>query len=102
MNQKNLSDATMLFEIIGKYVPENPNEEMLDYINEIFENIKKDNNYDSYFEAILLMTGKSFGALGQMNPVDVLELFITSLMDWHIVELVAFFRNVGYSNDRPA
>lgn len=98
-NTADLSNATKLFTILGKYIPDVPNEDYLDYINEIFENIKKDGNYNAYFEAVQLMTGATYNTLTQQEPQDVLELFINSLMEWHIVELTAFFRNIGYKND---
>ena len=99
MTDKNLDSAIKLFTIIGKYIPDVPNEDYLDYINEIFENIKKDGNYNAYFDAIQLMTGVTFNTLSLSEPQDVLELFINSLIEWQIVELVAFFRNIGYKND---
>jgi hypothetical protein len=100
MSTQDLSNATKLFTILGKYIPDVPNEDYLDYINEIFENIKKDGNYNAYFEAVQLMTGATYNTLTQQEPQDVLELFISSLMEWHIVELTAFFRNIGYRDDR--
>jgi hypothetical protein len=99
MNSPDLNNATRLFSILGKYVPDVPNEDYLDYINEIFENIKKDGNYNAYFDAVQLMTGATYNILTKQEPQDVLELFINSLVEWHIVELVAFFRNIGYKND---
>jgi hypothetical protein len=99
MNSPDLNNATKLYQILGKYVPEVPNEDYLDYINAIFENIKKDENYNAYFDAVQLMTGATYNILTRQEPQDVLELFINSLVEWHIVELVAFFRNIGYSND---
>ena len=96
MNIPDLNNAVKLYEILGKYVSDIPNDDYLDYINTIFENIKKDGNYNVYFDAIELMTGKTYEELGKMDSMDVLNLFIKSLMDWHIVELIAFFRNVGY------
>jgi hypothetical protein len=96
MNTPDLNNATKLFEILGKYIPEVPDEESLDYVNSIFENIKESGNYNAYFDAIQVMTGETFDTLTQKQPADVLELFIEALVDWHIVELVAFFRSVGY------
>lgn len=95
-NTADLSNATKLYEILGKYIPVVPDEEYLDYINAIFENIKISGNYNAYFDAVQLMTGATYNTLTQQEPQDVLELFINSLMEWHIVELVAFFRNIGY------
>ena len=99
MSTQDLNEATRLYEILGKYVPAIPDEDYLDYINAIFDNIKKDGNYNAYFDAIQLMTGATYNTLTQREPTDVLELFIKSLMEWHIVELIAFFRNIGYKND---
>jgi len=99
MNTQDLNEATKLYELLGNYVPSIPNEDYLDYINVIFENIKESGNYNAYFDAIQLMTGATYNTLTQQEPSDVLELFISSLVEWHIVELVAFFRNIGYRND---
>ena len=96
MNTPSLNNATRLYEILGKYVPEVPQEEYLDYINAIFDKIKEDGNYNVYFDAIQLMTGETFETLTQKEPTDVLELFIQSLIDWRIIELIAFFKSVGY------
>src|SRR4030042_6599083 len=98
-NTADLSNATKLYQMLGKYVPSVPNEDYLDYINEIFENIKKDGNYNAYFDAVQLMTGATYNILINQEPQEVLQLFINSLVEWHIVELVAFFRNIGYRND---
>ena len=98
-NTADLNNATKLFSILGKYVPDTPSEDYLDYINEIFENIKKDGNYNAYFDAVQLMTGATYNILINQEPQEVLQLFINSLVEWHIVELVAFFRNIGYRND---
>ena len=96
MNTPSLNNATRLYEILGKYIPEVPQEEYLDYINAIFDKIKEDGNYNVYFDAIQLMTGETFETLTQKEPTDVLELFIKSLIDWRIIELIAFFKSVGY------
>jgi hypothetical protein len=102
MNIPDLNKATQLYEILGKYVPVIPNENYLDYINAIFENIKEDGNYRAYFDAIQLMTGKDYDELTRQEPIDVLEIFIQSLIEWKIIELIAFYRNVGYGNDRSS
>lgn len=96
MSTHDLNEATQLYETIGKYLPEVPDDKVLDYINSIIENIKKSGKYEVYFDAIQLMTGETFDTLTKRDPQDVLELFINSLVEWHIVELSAFFRSVGY------
>ncbi len=96
MNTLNLDKAIRLYEMIGKYIPEVPDDDMLDYVYKILDNIKNGDNPDIYFDALELMTGKGYDELSQSQPVPVLELFMESLMEWHIIELVAFFRNVGY------
>jgi len=93
---QNLNKATKLYEIIGKYVPDMPNENYLDYIDTIVENIKQSGNYAVYIDAIQLMTGIEGKDLLQQSPEDVLILFVNSLAEWHIVELIAFFRSVRY------
>jgi hypothetical protein len=99
MSTQSLNDAVKLYEVLGKYAPKIVPEEYLDYLKEILANIRESGNYDAYFYAIVLMTGTPFEELEKSNPEDVLELFIEALTEWHIVELIAFFRNVGYRND---
>lgn len=99
VNTPDLNNAVKLYEVIGKYVPVEPNDDYLDYINAIFENIKQSGNYNAYFDAIQIMTGATYNTLTSQEPQEVLQLFINSLIEWHIVELIAFFRNIGYRND---
>lgn len=96
MNTQSLNEATKLYEIIGKYVPDVLPEDLLDYVNEILENIKQSGNYDAYLDALQLMTGKTQEDIVKLHSEDILNLFIKSLMEWHIIELAAFFRNIGY------
>lgn len=95
MPTQNLSDAVRLFVLLGKYIPDIPGENYLDYVNIILENIKQSGNYNVYPDAIRIMTGKEID-ISLLDAQDVLELFIQSLAEWHIVELVTFFRSVGY------
>lgn len=98
MPTQSLSDAIQLYEVLGKYIPDVPSEHYLDYINAILENIKQSGNYRVYMDAIHIMTGERVDTAKQ-DSLDVLNLFIQSLAEWHIVELVAFFRSVGYKHD---
>lgn len=102
MNTQNLNDATRLYEVIGKFVPDELMEDDLDYINTILENIKNGGNPEVYLDAIQLMTKISKSKLLQKEPTEVLTVFIKSLAEWHIVELVLFFRSIGYKDERPA
>ena len=96
---QNLNDATRLYEVLGKYVPSVPNEEYLDYVNTILENIKQSGNYYAYIDAVQIMTGTDRDELLKQSPEDVLVTFMKELSEWHILELVAFFRGIGYKND---
>lgn len=96
MNTQNLSDAVRLYELIGKYIPEVPDDNILDYVYKILDNIKNGDDPDVYFNALELMTGKEYDELSQSQPVPILELFMESLIAWHIIELAAFFRNIRY------
>lgn len=97
MNTLNLNKATQLYEIIGKYIPEVPgDDDVFGYVYKILENIKNGDSPEDYFYALELMTGKGYDELSNSQPVPVLELFIDSLMEWHIIELASFFKSVGY------
>ena len=100
INTANLNNATILYETIGKYVPTYPDlpDDIYDFIGKIISNIQKSNDYTAYLNAIQLMTGTTFNILKELSSDDILELFTRGLMEWRIIELTEFFRDIGYQN----
>jgi len=97
-NQQTLNKALQLYDILGKYIPAEYSDDYFDYANKILDNIQKGNPED-YFTSIQLMTDVSRNVLEVSQPVEVLELFMRALVEWRIIELVEFFRDIGYTND---
>ena len=98
--QANLNDATLLYETIGKYVPkwdELP-DNVYDFIGKIISNIQEKQDYKAYLNSIQIMTGVTFNVLKESTSDEILDLFVNGLMEWRIIELVEFFREVGYQN----
>jgi len=97
-NLQPLNKATYLYEVIGKYIPSHYDEDYFAFAGKIVENLQKGNPED-YFTAIQIMTDVSRNTLELSEPTDVLELFMRALVEWRIIELVEFFREIGYPND---
>jgi hypothetical protein len=72
MPTQSLSDAIRLYESLGKYVPDIPNEDYLDYVNTILENIKQSGNYQVYVDAIQIMNHGETN-FSEMDSMDVLN-----------------------------
>lgn len=99
-NQFQINDAIRLYEILGKYIPPRINfgDDSLAFAGKIIENLQNGNPED-YFTAIEIMTGASRNVLENSEPGDVFNLFIRALVEWRIIELVEFFKEIGYPND---
>ncbi len=99
-NPPNLNDALHLYELIGKYVPlyKKGEKDSLKFIRTIVDNIQENKDYDAYLKTIELMTGTTFNVLQSSSSDEILDLFIRGLVEWRIIELVEFFREVGYQN----
>jgi hypothetical protein len=80
MNPLNLNKAFQLHDIIGKYLPENEEDiDALAFIGTIVKNIKDSENHRDYVDAVMLMSGKTWEEIKEMQYDEVLELFISGL-----------------------
>jgi hypothetical protein len=98
-NQQQISTAIQLYEVLGKYIPSRMDfhDDYLAFASKIVSNLKEGNPED-YFTSIQIMTGVSQNVLENSESVDVFDLFIHALIEWRIIELVEFFREIGYQN----
>jgi len=96
----NLNNASLLYDVLGKHIPPIPilPEDYLDFIDGIIGSIQQNQDYDAYYKAIQILTGVTPEIIQVSTPEDVLDLFINGLSEWRIVDLVGFFRNLGYEN----
>lgn len=100
-NQTNLNNALRLYEILGKYVPapKDIDEDYLKFIDKIVTNIQEHEDHQAYLDAIEIMSGATSNTLLASTPEQVLDLFMHGLIEWRIIELVQFFRDIGYQHD---
>lgn len=98
---QSLSKAFHLYQLLGKHIPEFSDipDNYLDFIGRIITSIKEKQDYSVYFDAIQIMNDVTYNTLSSTDPNEVLRLFSDGLIEWKIVELVRFFREVGYPDD---
>ena len=97
MKPLTLDKALQLHEILGLHIPEFEEDNALEFIGKIVDNIRQSNQHKDYVDAVMLMSGKEWDEVKQMNSEDVLELFIAGLMENKIVYLKDFCKKMGYS-----
>jgi len=99
MNPLTLDKAFHLYDLIGKYLPEaNEDADALEFIGTIVNNIKVSKNHRSYVDAVMLMSGKSWEEIKEMQYDEVLGLFISGLSTNKIIELKSFCELIGYND----
>lgn len=100
-NPANLNNALKLYDVLGKYVPQlqDIGEDYLEFIDKIIENVQASADQQAYLDAVMIMTGATSNTLLSSTPEEVLGLFMRGLIEWRIVELVQFFRDIGYQHD---
>jgi hypothetical protein len=95
----NLKKATELFLLIGKYIPEEIDEDMLNFISKILKNIQSSGEVGDYLKATSMMTGFTEVDLTEnYSPKEVLEIFTEGLVANKVIGMVDFFKKIGFSN----
>jgi len=99
MKPLNLEKALELYNIIGKFLPENPEigTEILDFVGIIIENIKQSGEYRRYVEAVSIMSGKEISDILEFEYQIILELFIKGLVENRILDLKEFIEGLEYA-----
>lgn len=95
MKPLNLPEALELYEIIGKHIPEETDDEILDFVGKIVSNIRISGEHRDYVKAVSILTGQSIDELLQVPPENILELFIEGLSDNKIIYLKEFSESIG-------
>ena len=99
MNPLTLDKALQLYDIIGKYLPEIEEDiDAMEFIGTIVKNVKEGNQHKDYTDAIMLMSGKAWEEIRDMEFDEVLELFISGLAENKVIELKSFCNTMEYSN----
>jgi hypothetical protein len=92
MKPLNLEKALQLYDIIGKFLPQNSEigTEILDFVGIIVENIIQSGNHTDYIKAVELMTGMEKQTILHSDPVEILKLFTQCLIENRILDLKEF------------
>ena len=98
MKPLTLDEALRLHEILGSHIPEFEEDDALEFIGKIVSNIRQSNQHKDYVDAVMLMSGKEWDEVKQMEHEEVLELFIVGLTDNKIVQLKSFCDKVGFNH----
>lgn len=96
MKTLNLKKALELYDLLGEYLPENLEDDLLKVINEMVDDIA-DDNPGVYADAICLMTDKSLEELNEFSTSFLLELFVGGLVVNNIIGLREFCRKINYA-----
>ena len=96
MKPLNLRNALALYDVLGKYVPEETYEDGLEFVGKIVENIISANKHKDFVQALLLMTNSSKEDLLTLDGSNTVSLFIECLTDNKFMDLLEFCRKVGY------
>lgn len=96
----NLKDALLLYDLIGKHVPKNidENTDVLNFVGKIINSIIDTNEHKRYIEAIILTSGKSQNEILSLEINDAVILFSEGLIANHIVLLCKFCEDLGYGS----
>jgi len=98
MEALTLSKAIELYELLGKHVPkvEDENMDALDFIDKIVHNIRESKQPKDYTDAIMLMSGRDWEELKELEFDKVLSLFIEGLFINRIMKLKMFCEITGF------
>lgn len=94
-----LEKAIELYEVLEEFLPAIDLEsfDLLEFIDEMIDNMESANKQRVYLEAVSLMTGYPIkGLLENHEPKDVLKYFIDGLIENKIVDLVDAMEKLGY------
>lgn len=87
-----------LYEILGTHIPDiNEDDDWLEFVGKITSSITKSGQYENYTDAIMLMSGKPWKEIKQLESEEVLDLFVEGLSANKIVKLKVFCDNIGFN-----
>ena len=98
MEALTFNKAIELYELLGKYIPDvNETDEPLEFVGKITGNITRSEQHKDYTDAVMLMSGKSWEEIKQLESEEVLDLFLDGLIANKIAKLKVFCDNIGFS-----
>lgn len=95
----NLEESLTLYLMLEPYLPKEEVEPK-DLLNVIIENIKNGKRHEDYIDMIVLMSKVERDVLLKSDAIEALEAFTAGLVEFDIVNLVHFFKRIGYHGNR--
>ena len=92
----NLNDALVLYNILGEYLPDEFDGDIIKYSRETIKNIGKGENSEDYIDSILVMNNSSFEELVDKSPSELFELFVRGLVSVDMYSLKSFCEQLNY------
>ena len=92
----NIEKSAKLYSLLSPFFPEiDETADVLQLSSTILENIINAGEHERYLHISMLITGKKFEELIMMNSEDFLLLFIQSMVENKILDLIDFYK-VGF------
>ena len=94
----NLKDALLLYDLIGKHIPKNidENTNILNFVGKIIDNIIEANEHGRYVEAIILMDRILMEEVLSLGQEEAVMRFSEGLVRNHVILLCRFCEELGY------
>ncbi|MHA2201823.1 MAG: hypothetical protein ACXABN_18285, partial [Candidatus Thorarchaeota archaeon] len=71
-----------------------------EFIGKIVHNIRESEQHKDYVDAVMLMSGKPWEEMKELDPIDVLNLFTEGLSTNRIVNLKSFCKEIRFGDAR--
>jgi hypothetical protein len=98
MNQLPLDKALKLYDLVGKHLPKDVEDDGLLFIGGVIDSMIQKNEHRNYLMSIALMEQCEETELTDMTSNELLEVFADGLMRNNILGLRNFCMKIGYSN----
>ena len=100
MKRLSIREATQLWKLIGKYLPEEDEyDDLLSFASIIIDEIIADDKHEVYIEALMLLSDKTLEELGEMETEEVVTTFLNGMNENDILALRDFYTKVGFAYD---
>ena len=88
----NTRKALELAKLLADYIPEEVDENILDFIGKIVSSIKNSDNPENFAESVMLMWDLNLDEIKNMEIYEIIEKFISGLQENQIISLVGFYK----------
>jgi hypothetical protein len=88
-----------LYRLVGEYLPDMPDEDsdILEFIGKVVDNMIKAGQLTNYADAILLTSGKTIEDIKDLEPPEIIKLFVTGLSENNIFAFKEFLDEVNFN-----